>query len=398
MANTVIVNIQRHAFPKVSIPRDTYIVWRNQDASIHSAETRGDASFFFNAGAMRKGELSSPVYFGDPGAFPYLCRFHAPMEGTIEVTLDGAVVVEPQPGRDQGESGEGGGGHGGHHESQEATGDAAHRADTQDPFNHLHGFVTGGRSGKKLFMTHTPVLADPRHSWQVILRASFIKENHAAAYERLRSSDYGHGLVQIFHEHVSMPGIARSRVTELPRASVSYYPDGKQTDAPGFPEEVPISIDRVIHSHEFDLDAPYPPALEYLMYGDDDDVFVDHYMMRAPSFHSVAKLAHPPAFWEGPEDALRFTVPSKQIRELAPRTLSRTAFVDNAFHLVWLPPPGLIPPPQDPLKRRDGGLAVHRVRTADGQEGEIEIRADGFLHMDVRLLNYGVLIPPEQRT
>jgi hypothetical protein len=255
--------------------------------------------------------------------------------------------------------------------------------------------VTGGRSADKLYMTHTPVIADPRHNYQVILCGSFIKEAHAAAYEDLRSSRYGHGLVQIFHEHVSMSGLADGTVTELPRASVSFYPSGVQTDAPEFPTEVPVSIDRVIYAHRFDPDTTYPEGLEYLMYGDEDDVFIDHHITRAPSFHSVAKLAHPPAFWDARADALQIVVPSKQIRELEPRTLNRIAFVDNAFHLVWLPPPGLVPPPSDPLKRRDGGLAVRGVRTSEGHEGEIEIHDEGFLWMDVRLLNYGVLIPPQ---
>jgi hypothetical protein len=364
MANPVIAEIRNKAFPRLSVPRGTVVVWRNADPMPHSVETKRDASFYFTGGALHPGEKSSPVYFAEPGNYPYLCRFHDGMEGTVEVTESGPVVNEP--GSSSGQPPD-------------------HR--------HLHGFVTGGRSGRRLFMTHTPVIADDRHSYQVIVQGRFASDAHVEAYDGLRR-EYGPGLVQIFHHHVSMPGIGRRQVRLLPHARVAYYPGNVETDVPGLEADVPVKIDRVIHCHKFEPDTDYPDGLEYLMYGDADDVFIDHHITRAPSFHSVAKLARPPSFWDGGAgEAIRFTVPSKRIREVEPKTLERVAVVDNAFHLVWLPPPGLIPPPPDPLKRRDGTPSVHAVRTGDGQDGEIEIADAGFLWMDVKLLNYGVLIP-----
>lgn len=380
MAETVIIDIKHHAFPRVSIPKGTFVVWRNADPVPHSAETLPKASLYFTAGALHPGHTSSPVYFGEVGIYSYVCRFHARMAGKIEVTEDGPVVVEPGHPPDPGEGHHGGGGgeeHG------------------PDPIKHLHGFVTGGRSGRRLFMSHTPVIADDRHGYQVILQARFASDEHVAAYEALRK-EYGPGLVQIFHHHVSMPDIADGKVTELPEAWVGKYPCGPTQPyepAAGLEKNVKVVIDRVIHMHRFEPDSPYPDALEYLMYGDEDDVFIDHHITRAPSFHSVAKLSRPPDFWDGASgDPIRFRVPAKRIREVEPKTLPRAAFVDNAFHLVWLPPPGLVPPPPDPLKRRDGTPSIHSVRTSEGHEGEIEIADPGFLWMDVRLLNYGVLI------
>ena len=362
MAKTVIAEIRHEAFPRLSVPRDTFVVWHNADPVPHSVETKRDASFYFSGGALHPGEKSSPVYFAEPGNYPYLCRFHHGMQGTIEVTESGPVVNEP--------------GHGHGHPDHK----------------HLHGFVTGGRSGRRLFMSHTPVIADPRHSYQVIVQGRFAADAQVDAYERLRR-DYGHGLMQIFDTDVSMPDIGSGKEKLLPHARVAYYPGNVETDAPGLDADVPVKIDRVIHCHKFEPDTDYPSGLEYLMYGDADDVFIDHRITRAPSFHSVAKLARPPSFWDGGAgEPIRFTVPGKRIREVEPKTLKRVAVVDNAFHLVWLPPPGLVQPPPDPLKRRDGRPSVHAVRTSDGLDGEIEIADAGFLWMDVRLLNYGVLI------
>ena len=201
-------------------------------------------------------------------------------------------------------------------------------------------------------MTHTPVIADPRHRFQVILQGSFIKPEHADAYEKMRQppgKPEHDGRVQIFHSHISLVDIAKGIVKELLNSSVEYYPDPAHPDdgksVPGLPDEqTPVRIDRVIHFHQFEPDTSYPGGMAYLMYGDADDVFIDHFITRAPSFHSVAKLKTRPDFFssfDGPP--LKVTVPGKRIRDVSPKQVRRAAFVDNAFHLFWLLPPGAGP-------------------------------------------------------
>jgi len=257
---------------------------------------------------------------------------------------------------------------------------------------HLHGFVTGGRSGASFYMTHTPVLADSRHNYQVILQGSLPNAQHAAAYAALRAGAYGDGKVQIFHEHIALPDIASGQLTELPKSSFEYYPNDPDgvlggTEVPGLEGELPVRIDKVLHFHQFQTDADYPEEMTYIVYGDKDDVFMDHYMDRAPSFHSVARLASKPSFFAGGTELV--TIPSKRMIDVSPKLLRRVAFVDNAFHLYWLPPTGVYPLPTDPLKKRDAARAVYAVLAA-GQTATIEIGR--FLHFDVRLLNHGVLI------
>jgi hypothetical protein len=62
--------------------------------------------------------------------------------------------------------------------------------------------------------------------------------------------------------------------------------------------------------------------------------------------------------------------------------------------MIWLPPSGiyLAPPghPQDPLIPRDGNPPIYDVVFDNGAKSQIEI--EKWLHFDVRLLNYGVLI------
>ena len=247
-------------------------------------------------------------------------------------------------------------------------------------------------------MTHTPVIADPRHHFQVILQGSLVEDAHVAAYDAVRQSEFADGKVQVFHDHISLADIGKGDVTLLPNARLQYHPTSPDIGQPfpGLEAEVPVRIDRVLHFHQFDPDTDYPDGLAYVVYGDQDDVFIDHLITRAPSFHSVAKLAGVPDFWkdlpEGTTTTIR--VPSKRIFDVSPKFLPRVAYVDNAFHLVWLPPPGAFAfgrdQPQDPLIRRDMTAPTYEVILEDGKTGHIEIGR--FLHFDVRLLNNRVNI------
>jgi hypothetical protein len=391
MSKTLILNIRNNSFPMATVQPGTYVVWRNLDPYPHSAETENSADFYFNAGPLLPGEASPPVLFSSLGDFPYRCRYHAGMSSMVHVRADapsGGIATSPGPGH--------GGDHGGH---------GGHSG-----FNHLHGFVTGGRTGKRFFMSHTPVLADPRHSYQVILQGSLTTPEHVQAYEAIRNSDYGDRRVQIFHGHTSLPDIRDGKTTLLPESSFTYYPDlahpDDGVDIPGLEENIPVSIDKVLHFHTFDVDDDSGDgSLRYLIYGDTDDVFIDHFMNRAPSFHSVAKLAFAPPFWTAAQASgvVQVSVPAKRIKHLPAKLIQRIAFVDNSFHVFWLPPSGLYTPaPLDPLfprkafNRRQpseftGGPFRHEVVLTDGTRSQIEVARS--LHFDTRLLNHGVFLP-----
>ncbi|QQZ18436.1 MULTISPECIES: cupredoxin domain-containing protein [Rhodococcus] len=360
----MIAEIEHNTFPLVSVPKGTFVVWRNKDSVVHSAEMNPDAEPYFTAGALHPGEDSTPVYFGTPGTYDYVCRYHHGMRGRITVTDDGEPNVTT--------------GHPGHHDGH---------------MTHYHGFVTGGQSASRLFMSHTPVMADARHRFQVILQGSIVEPEHVRAYEEARKGEFGCARWQVFHAHQDMEKIGLGEVSLLPKSAITYSPDGvREIDVPGLPTfETPVRIDRVLHFHRFEPEDKYPSdGLTYILYGDAKEVFMDHHITRAPNFHSVVKLGSPPSFWKG-EGTMNITIPSKRIQEVS-KQLPRVAYLDNAFHLAWLPPAGLTKP-ADPLIRRDESAPVYEVQLGDGSPGEIEIGA--FLHFDVRLLNGGVFLPNE---
>lgn len=368
-----VVDITHNTLPTIHVPPGTVVVWRNKDKIPHSAETDKNAVNYFNAGAIFPGKTSAPIHFDCPLDTEYLCRFHTGMSGRVVVSssFTKPEVVD------------------------------AHDHDMSHDHKHFHGFVTGGRTGDRLFMTHTPVLADERHHYQVILRGHFAKSRHRTIYNRLRRGKHGDGLVQIFHRHMEMFDIGNGTITELPEAIVDYWPGGSKTTAGPTQtpirglQGVPVIIDEVLHFHTFDTEAGYPPELTYLVYGDDKDTFIDHYIDAAPSFHSVARLAAPPAGWSGKTQ--RFTVPGKSMRAVDPPVETRRAMVDNAFNIYYLLPPGFLPrQSQDPLIIRslgEQGPHRHVIKLVDGPESQIEISR--FVWFDLRLLNYGVFLPQE---
>jgi hypothetical protein len=256
---------------------------------------------------------------------------------------------------------------------------------------HYHGFVTGGKSGERLYMTHTPVIADNRHHWQVVLQGRLTTSEHINAYNAVRK-EQGDIKVEVFQDDLSLADIGSGVTKELKSASFVYYPETGKAKFPGLNKNIPVRIDRIIHFRQFEPEMDYPDGLDYIVYGDSNDVFIEHFISRAPSFHSVAKLKGIPRFWtDVKEQVTQITVPSKQIRDVSAKIVRRAAYVDNAFHLFWLPPPGVYgPQPQDPLIRRDNKPPIYDVVVNNGVKDQIEIAT--FIHFDVRLLNYGVLI------
>jgi len=374
MPHTIIADISGNSFPPLAIPVGAFVVWRNLDPYPHTVETDPKATFYFNVGPLATGEVSSPVWFGKEGLFPYVCRFHAEMQASVAVgvPLPPAPAPSPAAGHMPGMPGMPGMG-----------------------LQHFHGFVTGGRSAAKLYMTHTPVIADERHRYQVILRGHLVEPAHVKIYEDLRASSYGAGQVQTFHDHLSLVDIGAGKIVDLPQCNMEYYPkdspDG--TDVPGLDQNVPVHIDKVLHFHTIDPDADYPDGLRFLVYGDGEDVFMDHALIGAPSFHSVVKLKDVPKFWtpEHYDATLGVLIREKRIVDVSPKVLRRTAFVDNAYHLSWLPPSGAYrQPPPDPLIRRDGMLPKYDVDVDGGASESVEI--DKFVHFDVALLNNRVVI------
>jgi plastocyanin len=77
------VTIKDYAFtpPTLTVPAGTIVTWTNDDAVPHTA-TAQDGSF--DSGNLNPGQSYS-FTFPTPGTYPYVCQYHAGMQGTIVV-------------------------------------------------------------------------------------------------------------------------------------------------------------------------------------------------------------------------------------------------------------------------------------------------------------------------
>jgi hypothetical protein len=55
-----------------------------------------------------------------------------------------------------------------------------------------------------------------------------------------------------------------------------------------------VTIDRVVYYRHFDFNLEYPPNLTYIMFGEGDEAFLNHYQTREPDFDEVIALKRAP--------------------------------------------------------------------------------------------------------
>jgi hypothetical protein len=381
MEKQITVKIENGKLPSLILETGQSVIWQNCDNVAHQINSNLDSKVFkFDIGIIFPGEFSSPVLFdvkSPSEGFSYGCGLVPDLSATIHV----GVTPAPDTGHDHGHD------HGHGH----------------DHLKHFHGFVTGGRTGDQIYMTHTPIFSDERHHFQIILQASFAEKKHKDAYEKIRNSEYGSGKIQLFFDHVALIDIQSGELKELTADHLRYYPDvptireglvmpGVSTKLMEFAGAI-IKIDKVLHFRKFEPDMAYPENMTYLMYGNGKDVFIDHFISRAPNFHSVAKLAEPPLFWSEQyfNTTLKIQVPSRKIIDVSQKNIKRVAFLDNQTHLIWGIPSGAVAP-VDPLEREEAdarGNRIFDILLESGEKGKIEI--SHLLHFDaIRLLNEGL--------
>jgi hypothetical protein len=377
MGKTITIKIENNQLPSFSIEMDDYVIWENLDSVAHQINSDTEnPNFVFDVGILFPGESSSPVHFDTSSTglgFAYGCGLVPNLQGRIYVS---AKPIIP-----------------------ESTHHHKHDHGHHDHLKHFHGFVTGGRSGDRIYMTHTPIFSDERHHFQIILQASFIEETHRERYNDLRKSEYGSKKIQLFFDHLALIDIQSGTIKELTAHSLRYYPDVPTVRPRLFMPSVStvieefagakIKIDKVLHFRTFTPEMPYPEFLTYLIYGNEDEAFIDHFISRAPNFHSVARLKSTPSFWKKSfnDTATLVKAPVMRLVEAPPKTIKRVAFLDNQFHLAWGLPSGALLP-KDPLERisKRGSFEIFT------EEGDIaRIQISDFLHFDTtRLLNDGL--------
>lgn len=380
--NSINISIENGAIPSFEIAIGQSVTWTNNDSVPYQLNSDPkNTHFYFDIGIIFPGEVSSPVLINPAVGIDELIYgdgLSPGKKGKIKV-----IGPNPVPPPDDN-------GHNHDHHSSYMSNEVIH--DQNEHLRHFHGFVTGGITGDQIYLTHTPIFADERHHFQIILEAQFVESKHVIAYNKLRTSGFGHGKVDLFFDHLALIDIQSGKKDELDLFGLRYHTDlqtenseivyrGAKVFHPDFDSrkgaKVRVKVKNILHFRKFDPDMAYPDSLTYLMYGNDTDVFFDYFISRAPNFHSVGKLAKVPNFWTSDlhNGVLKFQIPSRKIIDVSPKQLKRVAFLDNRHHLVWGSPSGF-GSATDPLAREPLNKYGNRefdVLLENGQMGRIEV-------------------------
>jgi plastocyanin len=83
-ARNAVVDIRCYAFmpANITVTVGGSVTWQNMDPYAHTATSDQG---LWDAGDIAPGASSQSVVFATPGVFPYHCRYHPSMHGTITV-------------------------------------------------------------------------------------------------------------------------------------------------------------------------------------------------------------------------------------------------------------------------------------------------------------------------
>ena len=373
MAKTVEVLIQGFQFNNgnpLSIDVGDSVVWTNRDSVPHTV-TGTSGEYPFELGTVVPGQTSSPVTFlkaSGPGGFVYECEFHAGMSGTIRVG-----VVDEENANDAG---------GREHDDHDSGGHSGHHHVDPD----VHSFVVAGLTPDNIYLSHIPLFSDSRHFYQVVLEAKLGDQAARVAYSRYRQEN-GDARCIVDPEPFILTEIESGERTSF-QGTLNHVASGTPNSALAGASpidgltDVQVEIIRVIHFRRLNVDDPFPERLTYLLYGNLREVFLDHYISGAPSFHGVAKLAEVPGFLshEVINSSPKVTIPSKTFMDVTPKTV-RSAFLNNRTHLVYAPPSGVIRP-RDPLEKLDS------IDVNIGSDSSLRsIKIGKLIYFDIRIIN-----------
>jgi hypothetical protein len=155
-----------------------------------------------------------------------------------------------------------------------------------------HGFFMMGTG--TLFLSHMPMFTMENHMYQVILRASFAPEAMAAYVAAKKTSPTTvFNLINVEDDAFTLPDVQNGTKTSFTATIYNgYSSDGNA--GPVLLDNVPTTIDRIVHFRHFDASFSHPTVLTYILFGAGDEAFISHYISVDPDFQHIVELASPP--------------------------------------------------------------------------------------------------------
>jgi hypothetical protein len=157
-----------------------------------------------------------------------------------------------------------------------------------------HGFIMAGTT--KLYICHLPMFNMQNHMYQVTLEVTIPKEafdTYLADKEAHPEAVYVLGNLQT--DLFTIPDVILDKTTLFMADIFRGVPEDPNTETPLI-HNIETRITRVVYARHFDYGITYPDDLTYVVFGNEREAFIDHYLTSDKDFLNIISLAKVPSW------------------------------------------------------------------------------------------------------
>lgn len=155
-----------------------------------------------------------------------------------------------------------------------------------------HGFIMAGT--EVIYICHLPMFNMQNHMYQITLQVQ-LPEAAKQAYlkDKLENPDTFYVLGNLQTDLFTIPEVMLGQTTHFKADIFRGMPDDPNEDTPLI-HNIDTVIERVVYGRHFDYSITYPEPLTYILFGNEKEAFLDHYLTREEDFMDLIQLKQVP--------------------------------------------------------------------------------------------------------
>jgi hypothetical protein len=159
-----------------------------------------------------------------------------------------------------------------------------------------HGMFMLGTT--TLYLCHMPMFNKEDHRYQVTLKAHLDPASTATFLaDKAKNPGQAYNLINPDSDLFTLPDVANGTVVTYPAMVYrGYSNDGGGTPGPEIVSNATVTVDRVIRYRALNQDIARPQHLTYVLFGDANGAYLDHYIAQDPDFQHLVALPEAPAW------------------------------------------------------------------------------------------------------
>lgn len=155
-----------------------------------------------------------------------------------------------------------------------------------------HGFIMVGTN--ILYICHLPMFNMQNHMYQITLEVT-IPDYAKSQYlkDKILNPESFYVLGNIQGDLFTIPDLMLGKTQNFVSDIFRGMPEDPNKDEPLI-HNVPTLVKRVVYARHFDFGITYPSDLTYVVFGNSQEAFLDHYMAKEEDFMNLVELTEVP--------------------------------------------------------------------------------------------------------